>query len=385
MKPRTTMAKQRILFLIESLIVGGAEKVLTDIVNNLDADRYDITVCSVFKESVYKGYNKYFHSPFKPHIHYRYLINNRITWWYRIFNYLLPRIPASLYRLLVGDKYDKIVAFYEGLPTYWIAKAPLKKGEKIAWLHTSTSLSQKGKDENALKQQEKLYNQYVSIVAVSNGVKDSFVSLFPTQEAKVKVAYNPIDVNAIKDKAVQPLPINIPTNHYPIFVSVGRMTAVKGYDRWLRVIYQLKQKGYQFQVWIIGGGDRNQLEQYVKEKQLTDYVCFYGHQENPYPYMAKADWVICPSLIEGLSTVVLEALALGKAIAVTDCPGMKELLGDSQYGIVMGNDENSLVKGIESILCDSSLQRHFEQQALIRSKTFELTKAISKVEFIFNF
>ena len=55
------MKKKKVLFLIESFIVGGAERVLIDIANNLDASKYDITVCSVYKHSVYKGYNKTFY------------------------------------------------------------------------------------------------------------------------------------------------------------------------------------------------------------------------------------------------------------------------------------------------------------------------------------
>ena len=71
------MKKKKVLFLIESFIVGGAEKVLIDIVNHLNPDKYDITVCSVFKHSVYKGYDKTFEKPFKEHIKYKYLINNK--------------------------------------------------------------------------------------------------------------------------------------------------------------------------------------------------------------------------------------------------------------------------------------------------------------------
>ena len=85
------MKKKKVLFLIESFIVGGAEKVLIDIVNNLNPEKYDITVCSVYKHSVYKGYDKTFDKPFKPYIKYKYLINNQHHWLYLVFNYLLLR------------------------------------------------------------------------------------------------------------------------------------------------------------------------------------------------------------------------------------------------------------------------------------------------------
>jgi len=212
------MPKLKVLFLIESFIVGGAEKVLVDIVNHLDAEKFDITVCSVFKKSVYKGYDKYFDRPFNANIHYRCLVDNDNRLLYVVFNYLLARVPNVLYRLLVGDKYDRVVAFYEGLPTYWIAKANIKRGEKIAWLHTSTTLSQKGKDKEELLKTKSDYGRFKKIVAVSNCVSNSFANVFPCVASKLIIAYNPIDRGAIIKKAS--LAIDREKPKESLFVSV---------------------------------------------------------------------------------------------------------------------------------------------------------------------
>ena len=371
------MKKKKVLFLIESFIVGGAEKVLIDIVNHLNSNKYDITVCSVFKHSVYKGYDKTFEKPFKDHINYRYLINNTYHWLYLIFNFLLARIPNIIYQLFIGDKYDTVIAFYEGLPTYWIANAKLKKGKKIAWLHTSTQLSQQGKSFLELEKQHKYYTEFEKIVAVSQGVADSFTTLFNLKD-KVTVIYNPINSQTIIEKSLLPSPIKKTTN--PTFVSIGRMTEAKGYDRWLRILLKLKNKGYKFQSWIIGGGDRDKYETFVKDNHLTDYIIFLGHQDNPYPYIQQADWIACPSLIEGLSTVVLESLILKKAIITTDCPGMKELLGENQYGIVCDNNEDTITYMTEKVLCIPSLQKQYESALLNYPFEFELKKSIYQIE-----
>ena len=182
-------------------------------------------------------------------------------------------------------------------------------------------MSQQGKNEKELEIQYKYYNQYERIVAVSQGVADSFTSVFNLKD-KTIVIYNPINDQPIIEKSQYPIAIK--KTIYPTFVSVGRMTEAKGYDRWLRVLLELKNKGYKFHSWIIGGGNRDKYEQFVIDNQLTEYVTFLGHQDNPYPYMVKADWIACPSILEGLSTVVLESITLGKAIVATDCPGMKE-------------------------------------------------------------
>lgn len=371
------MKKKKVLFLIESFIVGGAEKVLIDIVNHLNSNKYDITVCSVFKHSVYKGYDKTFEKPFKDHINYRYLINNTYHWLYLIFNFLLARFPNIIYQLFIGDKFDTVIAFYEGLPTYWISNAKLKKGKKIAWLHTSTQLSQQGKSFIELEKQYKYYTEFEKIVAVSQGVADSFTTLFNLKD-KVTVIYNPINSQTIIKQSQQSL--SIEKTNYPTFVSVGRMTEAKGYDRWLRVLLKLKNKGYKFRSWIIGGGDRDKYEAFVKDNHLTDYIIFLGHQDNPYPYIQQANWIACPSLVEGLSTVVLESLILKKAIITTDCPGMKELLGENQYGIVCDNNEETITYMTEKVLCIPSLQKQYESALLNYPFEFELKKSIYQIE-----
>ena len=375
------MKKKKVLFLIESFIVGGAEKVLIDIVNNLNQEKYDITICSVFKHSVYKGYDKSFDKPFKTHIKYRYLIDNRIKIFYILFNYLLNKIPNVLYQLYIGNRYDTVVAFYEGLPTYWISRAKLKGCKRIAWLHTSTELSQQGKNQKALNKQQNYYAQFNQIIAVSQGVADSFTQLFPTL-SNINVIYNPINTTIIQEKAKQP--ISLEKKVSPTFVCVGRMTEVKGYDRWLRVLLKLKEKGYVFQSWIIGGGNREKYEQFVIENHLTDYVIFLGHQDNPYPYMAEADWIACPSYLEGLSTVVLEGIALSKAIFATDCPGMKELLGESNYGIVCENTDKAIIHTIEQILCTPSLQIQYESKIQNQKYNYDIKNSIQQIETLLD-
>ena len=160
------------------------------------------------------------------------------------------------------------------------------------------------------------------------------------------------------------------------------MTEAKGYDRWLRILLKLKNKEYKFQSWIIGGGDRDKYETFVKDNHLTDYIRFLGHQDNPYPYIQQADWIACPSLIEGLSTVVLESLTLKKAIIATNCPGMKELLGENQYGMVCDNNEESLFIQIENILLYPTIKKELEKSVQTFQPNFHINQVIQKIESI---
>lgn len=374
------MKKRKVLFLIESFIVGGAEKVLIDIANNLNQEKYDITICSIFKESVYPNYKKTFSQSFTGgNIHYRYLINNKIPGLSLLFNYLVNKIPSLLFHLLVRKKYDKVIAFYEGRPTQWIAQVKLEKEKKLAWLHTSTKLSQQGKSEMLLKREEQYYVNYSAIIAVSEEVKVNFIHVFPTLKEKVRVIYNPIDTVAIRQKSLMKL--NMPSVcNRPLFVCVGRITEAKGYKRLFEIIKDLSTKHKKFQFWIVGGGNAQDLLEYIRENNLEQYITLLGHQSNPYPFMRAADCIVIPSYIEGLSTVALETFILGKPIISTDCGGSKELLGDSNYGILAENSKESLQKALEYIIDTPSALEYFSQMSENRGRNLNLDKSINLIE-----
>lgn len=373
---------KKVLFLIESFTVGGAEKVLADIAKEIDGKKYQVTICALFKESVYGEHYPYkVKMPFGETIRVRYLFNNRNRWISLLSNFGLSKFPALLYRLLIRDKYDVAVAFYEGAPTRFLASAKCGVVRKLAWLHTSTELSQQGKTREDLRREQERYGKFDRIVAVSQFVADSFSGLFPELSDRIVTAYNPIDVEGIRRKAADSVPFS--RGPEPLLVSVGRMTGAKAYDRYLRVVRDLKSRGFSFQVWIAGGGDRSELEVFCRENGL-DNVTFLGNQPNPYPLMKMADWIILPSRTEGLPTVVLESLALGKAVLATDCGGTREILGESEYGLLSENNETCLCKALVGVLSDQIDRRQYELKALQRSQDFSLEARIPQIENILN-
>lgn len=365
---------------MESPSLGGAEKVLRDMANALDPTKFQVTVCSLFKESVFGGRYPYkVKMQLNETVRFRYLFDNRYRWISRLANFGLSRFPSLLYRLFIRDKFDVTVAFYEGAPTRLLSAAKLRHGKKIAWLHTSTELSQKGKTGERLRQEQERYEKFDKIVAVSAFVAKSFSDLFPSLSDSVEVAYNPIDVDGIRRKASVSVPFR--RGQEPLLVSVGRMAEAKAYDRYLRVVKNLKDRGLVFNVWIAGGGDCSGLESFCRENGL-DNVSFLGHQDNPYPLMGLADWVVVPSRVEGLPTVVLESLALGKAVLATDCGGTREILGDSAYGLLVGNDEQSLAEGLSRVLSGQVDKRQYEAAALHRCSDFTLEARMPAIEEI---
>ena len=126
--------------------------------------------------------------------------------------------------------------------------------------------------------------------------------------------------------------------------------------------------------WI---SERMNLEKQIEAMNLTDVVTLRGFVNNPYPWMKKADIIVCSSSYEGISTVVQEALILGKTVVTTMCTGMKELLGNSEYGII-AND--GLVAALQRVLDSSALEQHYSIAAKKRGMDFYKSKIVRETE-----
>lgn len=371
--------KIKIAFYIESMVVGGAERVLIDIVNNLDYKKFDVTVISIFKKSIYKNYSEQFEEMFSPNVHYKYLVDNTNKLKYTIFNYLFSHNFGSfLYRLSVKDRYDIEVAFYEGMPTDFVAKSS-QNSKKFAWLHTNQQRLYENYNQEDLNKVQKKYTHFDCVFGVSNDVCKSFKKYFGN--INVKTIYNPI--NAEKIKSLSKESINIIPNNTPLFISVGRQIKLKGYDRLINCFYQLKKEGLSFELWLVGYGDEtDSLKNQIDNLNLQSEIKLLGHQNNPYSYVSKADYFVCSSYVEGLSTVVLEALALGVPIITTNCSGMSEIFGEYNCGCICDNNEKALYEALKQA-CNSHPSEDMLRQINIRNNYFSLSERISEIEKIF--
>ena len=124
-----------------------------------------------------------------------------------------------------------------------------------------------------------------------------------------------------------------------------------------------------------------ELENYVREHNLQDKVTFWGYQTNPYKYVAKCDLFVCASYAEGFSTAATEALIVGTPVCTVEVSGMKEMLGEnSEYGLVVENDDEALYQGIKKLITDKELLNHYKQKAIERGKEFSTEKTVKAVE-----
>lgn len=366
-----------ILFFIESLSGGGAEKVLCNLVNAMDKERFSITVQTLYPEAVKEK--------LAPGIKYKYCYpaKNRMT-------DLLMRTEAALgltYPLHIKGGYDIEAAYLECGSTKIMAGSTNKKALKLTWVHCDLK-KKAGNVDKFIKSTAVHYRKYDSVVCVSEDVKQSFIEMYGMAE-KVGTVYNCYNDTEVVLKADMPAfdPIfsEEMTKKEPVVVAVGRLTAQKGFDRLLRAHKRLTDEGIHHRLRILGEGEeRKSLETFIKQNELGDSAALCGFQNNPYPMLKCADLYVCSSLYEGFSTTVVESLILGTPVVTTDCTGMREILGDSEYGLITANDDEAFYEGVKRMLTEPGLLSHYAEQAKLRGKDFKCERLAGETEAFFE-
>jgi len=362
---------KKIVFLIHDLGPGGAEKVLVNLVNNMDTEQFDITVVAMFGG----GVNEQF---LKPHIHYRALFGKAFPGNSHVMKLFSPK---TLYKRFIKDHYDIAVSYLEGPSARVISGCPYEDTKLVSWIHVEQHTKQNAaRAFRSFQESKKCYDRFHQTVCVSEYVKNDFLSMYPTLK-NIGVWYNTNESQKILDAAKEETDC-VFDEHTIHLVGVGKLMPNKGFDRLIRIIKQLRDEAYPVHLHILGVGPQQEvLEEFVQEHGLATNVTLHGYQTNPYKYVAKSDLFVCASFAEGFSTAATEALIVGTPVCTVEVSGMKEMLGDNnEYGIVTENSEEALYSGIKRLLDDPKLLEHYTKQAEIRGKDFSTEKTVKAVE-----
>lgn len=376
MESRGTMKK--ILFFIPTLMHGGAEKVLVNLVNNLDKRKYEITLQTIFDEGINKQY-------LSESIRYKTIFPKVFKGSTTLFKFFSPKM---LYKVFIKEKYDIAISYLEGSTARIISGCPYVDTKLISWIHVELNTPKMAKiGFCSLKECQKLYKRFDRIICVSKTVKNIFIdSIGEIDRNKVEVLYNTNQTKVIKEMSKEVVDdIHFDKDDIKV-CSVAKIIYPKGYDRLVRVHKELIQKNIKHHIYIIGIGEQQrELEEYIKKNNLQNTFTFLGFQDNPYKYMAKCDLYVCSSRREGFSTAVTEALVLGLPVISTDCSGAKELLGENnEYGVVVENSEEGIYRGLKKLLDDPKLLNYYKEQAAIRGSRFSTEKTVKEVEAMFE-
>lgn len=364
----------KLLFFIHDLGEGGAEKVLVNLVNNMDRTKFSVTVISLFAGGVNEQY-------LAPHIKYKTIFKKAFpgnSYFMKLFS------STFLHKMFVKEHYDIEVAYLEGPAARIISGCKAKDTKLISWIHcTMHSLKDISSPFRNDREALACYRRFDSMVYVSQTCMEAFQSYCKTDKENV-VLYNTNDSKAIREKSLQfPKIMNTPGVFK--WCGVGKIVPVKAFDRMLRIQKKLLENGHITHLYILGDGRlKSELQDWCKVNGIENHVTFLGYQTNPYQYVAHCDLFVCSSLSEGFSTAATEALIVGTPVCTVEVSGMKEMLGDNnEYGVVTLNDEDSLYNEILRFVEDPHLCELYREQAQNRGNAFTTSETVLAVENFF--
>lgn len=394
--------KKNILFHINSLNAGGAEKSLVSLLNTLPKDKYNIDVLVNRKEGIFvpliPNYINIIESPF-PHgclMHspkeFKYYIKHNLIYWikkiYRIFKAKKELKKYNLQQILweywkndipcYKKKYDVAISYAEGFSNYAIIDK-IYAEKKILWMHS---------DYLKLNYNAKYDYQYFEkadkIITISSICKDSLIKSFPQIENKFEVIENISNSTLIQKMAKEPITDDIPINkHQYTLVSIGRLVPVKAFDLAINAAKLLKERDLDFVWYIIGDGFLKQkLQDLIIKDGLASNVFLLGLKANPYKYMNLADVIVQSSKYEGKSIAIDEAKILHKPIVSTNYATVYDVIKHNETGLIAEMTEMSLAENIYKLLKDKELQNQIIKNLTTKNwdNCTEINKLIKLIE-----
>lgn len=306
---------KKIGFCIDSLEMGGAEKLLVDIINLLyETKEYEISVLTKYKS------DSYFYKLIEKKVNYFYLLEENTD------TNLLCKLKNSIIKNKnfknFSNNVDIIIDFLDGDFYKYVSKVRNKL--KIVWLHLSYKKLQTNK-----KIDYKI-NYYDKIVVIADEMEKE-IRIEKKNIKNLYKIYNFVDFSIIDSKIEENLEIDFDIKQ-EYFLTVCRLNEEQKDVKTLIEAFSL-YRGKEKLVIVGDGKDKTYLENFSKEKGLSDKVIFLGALINPFILMKNAKLFILSSKAEGFGLVLVEALYCGTKVISSDCPvGPKEILLNGEIG-----------------------------------------------------
>lgn len=364
---------KKILFIYGPLGGGGAERVLIDLLANLDYSRYEVDLClmvngGVLLPEVPKQVNII---PLWEKYSLYYKIAYRESKWLGS-NFLFKRKLKQK----LSKKYDVEISFLEGMPLKLHALMN-SQAKKITWVHCDLFTFHYTKHQFAKGEELRAYNKMVTVVCVSNDALQAFEKRYPNCIAEKKVIYNPIDTKKILRMADADL---VQKNEKFTIITVGRLTPPKKMDRVIRLAARFKKEQIDVRFQIIGDGElKEELLSLRRELMVEDLVEFTGFVKNPFPYIKKADMMFVSSGYEGFGLVVCEAMCLGVPVVSTKTAGPTEIIDNNRYGLLCEHDDESIYLAVKQLIDNPNLRGKYTEAGLERAQDFSVVNTL--IEF----
>ncbi|MCO6563921.1 MAG: glycosyltransferase [Apibacter sp.] len=352
-----------ILFILPDLNMGGAERIITLLINNLDKNKFTPKLLLMRREGYYLE-----------------LLDKNIE----IIDIKTPRIRNAFFPILNVIRTLKPDIVFGGWGEISAYLAPIIPFfPKIHFVARETNIVSQHVTRSEIRFFYRFYNNFHTIIAQSDDMKNDLINSLKIRENKIIKINNPVDVDIIEEKSLETM-IHPFSEGYKNVLAIGNLSYRKGFDNLLKVFSHLKSENIFLN--IIGeGNDREKLVE-LKETLQVENVKFLGKITNPYPYLKNADLFILSSRYEGFPNVLLEAGATGTFSLANNCKGgINEIIEENVNGrILKVEDHENFAEQIKATLnqkydkncIKASIKNRFSKDIIIKQyeKIFEADK-----------
>ena len=380
--------RERVLFVIESLGCGGAEKSLVSLLSLLDSHKYDLSIWMIHPEGAFLNllppgitvveqpkYNAIQSMLFRASAvvyssarRLNKIIGKNEYWgetYYKTRGWAI-KVPKG--------SWDIIFAYHQGFVTYLVADK-FKGCKKVSWVNADIF-----KTGYNIKFNSKFYRKIDRICVVSDILHKLMDDHMPEFSGKYMTVWDMVDPIITRQLAQQSVPKLKSGSDEFIFITTGRLHALKGYDLAVEAAHFLKMKGLKFKWYFIGEGpERKNIESMIRSLDLEEDVRLLGLKTNPYPYMAQADVYIQTSRHEGFCMTISEAKILGLPIVSTDFDVIHNQIAHEKNGLIAEMDGEKIGEQILRLVQDEALRDRIKSAVLMEENTTCQTEA-KKVE-----
>lgn len=284
--------------------------------------------------------------------------------WSRYYDIILKHVVP------IRNEYDLVIDWhgYGHFLTSVVACKTVSK-KKVMWIHDE-------KNEwidKVIPWMEK----FDKIFCVGVACKNNVLKNYPNLKQKVDVFYNMTDYKNVREKSLEKIDINYDENKINL-VTIGRLEWQKGYDVAIMIAKKLKDKGFNFCWYAIGGGhQKTEIENMIEDNNLGDCFKLLGIKKNPYPYVKKADYFVLSSRHEGYCLATLEAKILGKIIIATDIESNREQIKNGINGFLCELNPEIFANTIIKVSKDEKTRKKIVKN--LEKENFDYTSEFKKL------
>ena len=380
--------KKKLCFVLDDFLFGGIERVFINYAKFIDKEKYDIDVIILSRTED---------------------MINQIPEWCNIITQKLPRSHCPMYRAstmirrpagailyygtyilkkiflepinyirffkLSKKNYDTAISFSGHINDMYATLKFIKAKQKIVWAH--------GMIYQYLLMSpafEKMYRKFDKIVSINHLDQNDIFYCKPYLNYRIENLYNPAFIKDTKLSTSELIEFKRKYGSY--ILSVARLERPKDFITLLKAYKLLRDsnKNIECNLVIVGDGpDRVEIEQYIKDNNLTKHVFLVGSQEDVAKFYKCSKLFVLSTKSEGLGMVIIEAMKFGIPVVATDAPyGPRDIIRNNEFGILVPvGDEKMLSLELQKLLLDPNSYNHYQNQSLKRYSDFRPEKIIA--------